>query len=73
MPKGKKNLEVKPENLEEQQSFKDLKQELVNLGMPLEQVNLLKSTAQVTAVINSLKASKATIEVDVAPVLQATP
>jgi hypothetical protein len=73
MPKGKKNLQVKPENLEEQQSFKDLKQELVNLGMPLEEVNLLKSTAQLTAVINSLKASKATIEVDVAPVLQATP
>jgi len=73
MPKGKKNLEVKPENLEEQQSFKDLKQELVNLGMPLEEVNLLKSTAQLTAVINTLKASKATIEVDEAPVLQATP
>lgn len=73
MPKGKKNLEIKPENLEEQVAFKDLKQELVDLGMPLEEVNLLKSTAQLTAVINTLKASKATIEVDEAPVLQATP
>lgn len=62
MPKGKKKLEVKPENMEEQVGFKELKQELVNLGMPLEEVNLLKSTSQLNAVINTLKASKAKVE-----------
>lgn len=64
MPKGKKNLEVKPENMEEQVGFKELKQELVDLGMPLEEVNLLKSTAQLNAVINTLKASKAKIDLE---------